>query len=192
MQIADSVFREIRTILGAHASVVDQAAAPAASISFGEKEVATWISALQGADLTIPWSAEELHLYGSQATLEARQIGYRVDASGGRLSAWKDEWLVLGQISGDPIIGEFNKKDCTILFVRHGSGSWRANHVSNDITTFADVLHIWCDLFITKYAKDVYDDTLALRPDFLAELRQRVSQKLSNTQTDVFMSMVDG
>ncbi|MBU9469215.1 hypothetical protein [Burkholderia multivorans] len=192
MQIADSIFREIRTILGARASVVDQAATPAASISSGDTEVATWILALQGADLTIPWSAEELHLYGSQATLEAGQIGYRVDALGGRLSSWKEEWLVLGQVSGDPIIGEFNQKDCNIIFARHGSGSWRANHLSNDITSFAEVLHIWCDLFVAKYARNVYDDTLALRPDFLAELRHRVSQKLSNAQTDVFMSMVDG
>lgn len=142
VQSADSVFREIRKILGVQASAVTQATAAVASISTPYKEIATWTSTLQGTNLRIPWSAEELHLYGGQATLESGQIGYRVDASGGRSSDWKEEWLVLGQISGDPIIGEFDKNACPILFARHGSGSWRANRVSDDITSAGE--HIDC------------------------------------------------
>ncbi|MBR8060214.1 hypothetical protein [Burkholderia dolosa] len=192
MKGENGAFLRVREIIGAHGDVAHQVTAPTASTLFESKEIATWMSALQGADLRIPWSAEELHLYGSQMTLESGQIGYRVDASGKVLPDWKDEWLVLGQISGDPIIGEFDKSTCTILFARHGAGSWQANPVSADIATFAVVLQIWCDLFITKYSKNVYDDTFAIRSDFLVELRQRVSQWLSSAQTDVFMSMVDG
>ncbi|RQS17587.1 hypothetical protein DIE06_16815 [Burkholderia sp. Bp8998] len=60
------------------------------------------------------------------------------------------------------------------------------------MATFAMVLRVWCDLFIVKYSRDIYDDTLAVRSDFLAELRGRVSKVISISQVDAFMSMVDG
>ncbi|WP_133295622.1 hypothetical protein [Burkholderia reimsis] len=192
MQTVDSVFQEIRQILGVDASAVRQTTTPVASMLSLNKEVATWLSALRGADLQIPWSAEGLHLYGNEASLEGGQIGYRIDTTGKRLPSWPDDWVVLGEISGDPIIGMVRESNCAILFARHGSGSWQANLVSDDTTAFAVALRIWCDLFVTRYSKDIYDETLAVRPDFLAELRQRVNQTLSNAQTDVFMSMVDG
>ncbi|QKM57667.1 hypothetical protein CG017_05746 (plasmid) [Burkholderia glumae] len=194
MQTVDSVFHEIRQILGVGVGVgaVNQTTTTAAPKLPSNDEVASWLSALRGGDLQIPWSAEELRLYGSEASLEGGQIGYRIDTAGKRLPNWPDDWVVLGEISGDPIIGRVGENGCAILFARHGSGPWRANMVSDDTAAFAVALRTWCDLFVRRYSKDIYDDTLAVRPDFLAELRQQVNQTLSNSETDVFMSMVDG
>lgn len=105
MQNADNVFQEVREILGVGASMAPQVAASITLQSFLDKGVETWVSALRGTDLQIPWSAEELRLYGSYSTLEEGQVGYRVDASGSRFQKWQDDWIVLGEISGDPIIG---------------------------------------------------------------------------------------
>ncbi|WP_157654499.1 hypothetical protein [Burkholderia ubonensis] len=78
MQTVDSVFREIRQILGIDAGTVHQTTIAAASTLASNREVATWLSALGVSDLQIPWSAEELRLYGNKASLEEGQIGYRI------------------------------------------------------------------------------------------------------------------
>ncbi|WP_322088039.1 hypothetical protein [Burkholderia sp. BCC1999] len=192
MQPVDSIFSEIRQILGVDEDSAQQTTTSEILTLPWNNETATWLSALRANDLHIPWSAEELRLFGNKASLENGQIGYRIDSTGRRLPNWPDDWVALGEISGDPIIGRVGADGCVILFARHGSGAWQANPVSNDTKAFAEALRIWCDLFVRRYSKDIYDDTLAVRPDFLAELQQRVNQTLSNTQTDVFMSMVDG
>jgi hypothetical protein len=192
MRNAHDVFNEIRQILGTDVVSVHQTATPTASAPFSDHEMADWLSALQGNDLLIPWTAEARRLYGNVTSLEKGQIGYSTDTAGKPLPDWPDDWIVLGEISSDPIIGRIEQNHCAILFARHGAGSWQANPVSNDILTFAEALLIWCDLFVRRYAMNVYDDTLAVQPAFLAELRQRVGKMLSNAETDVFMNMVDG
>jgi hypothetical protein len=192
MQTVDSVFHEIRQILGVAVGAERQATMTGVSKPPSNTEVASWLSALRGSDLEIPWSAEELYLYGTEASFEGGQIGYRIDVSGKRLPNWPDEWVVLGEISGDPIIGRVGEDGCAVLFARHGMGLWQANIVSNDTKAFAEALRIWCDLFVKRYSKDIYDETLAVRPDFLADLRQQISQTLSAAETDVFMSMTGG
>lgn len=191
MQTVDSIFRGIHRILGIDVGTVHQTTIAVASTLASNREVATWLSALRGSDLQIPWSAEELRLYGNKASLEEGQIGSRIDKAGKCLPSWPHNWVVLGEISGDPIIGRVEGDCCAVLFARHGSGSWQANLVSEDTAKFATVLRIWCDLFITRYSKNIYDGTRAVRSDFLTELRQRANQSLSDAETDVFMSMVD-
>jgi len=192
MRHINDVFNEIRQILGTDVSPAHQIVAPTTSKLLLVDEVKSWLSALHGSDLQIPWSAEALSLYGSETSLGNGQIGYRTDMAGRPLPNWSDDWIVIGEISGDPIIGQMGQNCCAILFARHGAGSWQANLISDDMLTFAETLHIWCDLFVRRYAQDVYDDTLAVQPGFLAELRQRIGNILSNAGTDVFMSMVDG
>jgi len=192
MRNASDIFNEIRQILGTDVSPMRQVATLATSKLLPVSEVANWLSALQGSDLQIPWSAEELRLYGSETSLENGQVGYSIDTAGRHLLNWSNNWIVIGEISGDPIIGQISQNSCAILFARHGSGSWQANLISDDVLTFAEALLIWCDLFVRRYSKNVYDDTLAVQPGFLSELRQRISKTLSDAGTDVFMSMVDG
>ncbi|WP_446904417.1 hypothetical protein [Burkholderia sp. YIM B11467] len=192
MKNVDSDFNKIRKILNVDATAVGHATSAVALTLPSNKDVATWLSALRGSDLHIPWSAEELHLYGSEATLEGGQIGYRVDQAGRRLPNWQDDWVVLGEISGDPIIGRVEESSCAVLFARHGAGTWKANLVSDNTAVFAKVLRVWCDLFIGQYSKNIRDNMLAVRPDFLADLRQHINQTLSDAGAEVFMAMVDG
>ncbi|TKC89207.1 hypothetical protein FAZ69_09565 [Trinickia terrae] len=192
MRDVDSIFDEIRQMLGVCSSSTGSVIATVAAGLPANQEISKWLAALKGCDLLIPWSAEELRLHGSKESLNDGQIGYRLDRAGRRLPDWPDEWLVLGAISGDPIIGEVSENGCAILFARHGAGKWQAKVASSSMEPFATVLLTWCDLFVQQYSKDIYDDTFAIRPDFLAELRQRIDQTLPVAEADVFMSMVDG
>jgi len=156
------------------------------------RALSEWLAALAGSDLVIPWVAEDLRLYGNAASLDAGQVGYRVDAAGSRLPGWQDDWLVLGQLSGDPLIARPEGDGCAVLFARHGAGAWQPRVVADAPQGLAAALHVWCDLFLRQYARDIYDDTYAVRPAFLDELRRQVGQVLPAAQADVFLDMVDG
>ncbi|KVS59519.1 hypothetical protein WK41_35210 [Burkholderia cepacia] len=152
-------------------------------------EIAAWFNALDDVDLSIPWIADDLLLYGNQASLAIGQTGYRVDASGRRLSGWHDDWIVLGQMGGDPVIvvpgGD-------VLFDRHGAGSWAPSRVASSLTHFAHALCIWCELYVGRYSRDIFDDTYEIRPAFLAEVRARIDEALPDAEAAVFMEMVGG
>lgn len=182
---------EIRDTVGVHASIGAPApdhAMHASSPSVSD-EIAAWFSALDDVDLSIPWTADDLQLYGNQASLARGQTGYRVDASGRRLSGWHDDWIVLGQMGGDPVIvvpgGD-------VLFDRHGAGSWAPSRVASSLTHFAHALCIWCELYVGKYSRDIFDDTYEIRPAFLAEVRSRISEALPDAEAVVFLEMVGG
>ncbi|KVF11846.1 hypothetical protein WJ06_33490 [Burkholderia cepacia] len=182
---------EIRDTVGVHASIGAPApdhATPTSSLSVSD-EIAAWFSALDDVDLSIPWTADDLLLYGNQASLALGQTGYRVDASGRRLSGWHDDWIVLGQMGGDPVIvvpgGD-------VLFDRHGAGSWAPLRVASSLTHFAHALYIWCELYVGKYSRDIVDDTYEIRPAFLAEVRARISEALPDAEAVVFLEMVGG
>ncbi|NHB07380.1 hypothetical protein GWK53_12750 [Burkholderia cepacia] len=181
----------IRDTVGVHASIgapapdhATHTSAPSVSA-----QIAAWFSALDDVDLSIPWTADDLLLYGNQASLALGQTGYRVDASGRRLSGWHDDWIVLGQMGGDPVIvvpgGD-------VLFDRHGAGSWGPSRVASSLAHFAHTLCIWCELYVGRYSRDIFDDTYEIRPAFLAEVRARIGEALPDVEAAVFMEMVGG
>ncbi|CAB3770805.1 hypothetical protein [Burkholderia paludis] len=182
---------EIRDMVDAHAGI--GAREPDHATLTGRHAVGpamtAWFAALDGVDLSIPWLADDLVLYGNEANLTIGQTGYRVDASGRRLSGWCDDWIALGQMGGDPVIvvpeGE-------VLFDRHGAGSWAPLRVAPSLVHFAHALCIWCELFVGKYSRDIFDDTYEIRPAFLAEIRSRMGEALPDADVPVFMEMIDG
>ncbi|WP_414441474.1 hypothetical protein [Burkholderia sp. 22PA0106] len=188
MQNLHDIFQEIRSILD-----VDMHSQPDAVASVEpNSEIGRWRSALGGTDLAIPWTAEDLYLYGAGAGFDDVQTGYRVDRSGARFPGWPDDWFVIGTLFGDAIIGQSVDGQCAVWFARHGAGAWKADLVANEPAVFAEALRIWCELFVAKYDRDIYDASNAVRADFLLELRQRVGAVLSLEGVDVFMAMVDG
>ncbi|WP_174939768.1 hypothetical protein [Burkholderia lata] len=151
--------------------------------------MASWFHALDDADLSIPWTADNVVLYGNSASLAIGQTGYRVDASGRRLSGWHDDWVVLGQMGGDPVIVV---PDGDVLFDRHGAGTWTPLRIAPSVTHFARALWIWCDLYLGKHSRDIFDDTDEIRPAFLEEIQSRIGEALPHAEAAVFMEMVGG
>ncbi|WP_175873793.1 hypothetical protein [Burkholderia sp. BCC0397] len=182
---------EIRDMAGPNADIgamVSGRAVSAEDIPV-DAAITTWFNALDGVDLSIPWTVDDLLLYGNAASLAAGQTGYRVDASGRRVVGWHEDWTVLGQLGGDPVIvvpaGD-------VLFGRHGAGSWTPSRVAPTLTHFAHALCIWCELYIGKHSRDIVDDTYEIRPAFVAEVRSRIGDALPDAEAAVFMEMVGG
>ncbi|MEK6347267.1 MAG: hypothetical protein V4764_07290 [Burkholderia sp.] len=168
------------------------AAASSAAAPGPNAEIGAWRAALGATALAIPWTAEDLYLYGTGHDFDDVQAGYRVDRSGARFPGWPDDWFVIGTLFGDAVIGQAIDGQCAVSFARHGAGCWKADRVANEPAAFAEALRIWCELYVVKYERDVYDDTDALRPAFLLELRQRVGAVLSAQGLEVWMEMVNG
>ncbi|NTY35593.1 hypothetical protein [Burkholderia diffusa] len=182
---------KIRATVDTHASIGARApdnATHARSLSVSS-ETAAWFNALDNVDLSIPWAADDLLLYGNQASLTIGQTGYRVDVSGRRLSGWNDDWIVLGQMGGDPVIVV---PDGDVLFDRHGAGAWTPLRIAPSITHFAHALWIWCDLYVRKHLRDIFDDTYEIRPAFLEEIQSRIGEALPDAEAAVFMEMIGG
>lgn len=150
-----------------------------------------WIASLQGADLSIPWSAEDLTLYGTPQSITQVQTGYGVDAQGKSLPGWHPSWFVIGQLSGDPIIAKVDGPNCSVLFARHGAGTWAPQDLASTPSQFAQSIKTWCDLFVVEFGKKIYNDDFSVRADFLEQLRQSLDPVLSEPQKDTFMRMVD-
>ncbi|OJA51657.1 hypothetical protein BGV68_22235 [Burkholderia ubonensis] len=184
---------EIRSLLsgGAAAALPGVTGATVAPALCEDDVIIAWLAALGGADLVIPWSADDLVLYGNDASLAAGQVGYRVDGAGRRFGGWQDDWIVLGQIGSDPVVGVRCDDGCRVLFARHGAGAWTPAQVAGSPAQFATALRIWCALQIGQYANDILDDTYAIRPAFLADLRARIGEVLPDAEAAVFMEMVD-
>ncbi|WP_423393639.1 hypothetical protein [Burkholderia sp. LMG 21824] len=150
-----------------------------------------WIVSLNGGDLSVPWSAEDLKLYGTPQSIAQVQIGYSVDAQGKPLPDWHASWFVVGQLSGDPIIAMQGDSNCSVLFARHGSGKWSPQELASTPEQFVKSIKIWCDLFVVEFGKKIYNADFSIRTDFLARLGQGLGLILSESQRATFMRMVD-
>ncbi|KAA0079616.1 hypothetical protein CIW54_24130 [Paraburkholderia sp. T12-10] len=150
-----------------------------------------WIASLNGADLPVPWTAEELVLYGTPQSIAQVQTGYSVDAHGKSLPGWQPEWFVIGQLSGDPVIAKADDTSCSVLFARHGAGKWNPQELASTPVQFAKSIKAWCDLFVIEFGRKIYNDDFSVRADFLERLRQSLDMLLSEPQKETFMRMVD-
>lgn len=186
------IFSDLRSMPDvAEQSLPEPSAAALAWMPY-HPDLTLWRKALRNADLSIPWVAEDIHLYSHPASLQALQIGYAVDADGKPLAGWQDDWIVLGQAQGDPIIGRLALAHIEVLFARHGQGRWQPQVLASRLEDFAAALQAWGDLFLRQHAQDVHDDTCALRPAFVEAVRARIQALLPPAQANVFMQMITG
>jgi hypothetical protein len=87
------------------------------------------------ADITIDDLGDPFFL-PALAGLWNFQAGYRWPGSSGEaLSAWEDDWLVVADQGGDPLI--FSRQTGRILLAHHGAGAWEPVEVFSDLSEMA-------------------------------------------------------
>lgn len=151
-----------------------------------------WIASMKGVDLCVPWSAEDLTLCRTPQSIAQVQTGYSVDAQGKLLPGWHPSWFVIGHLSGDPIVAKTDDAACSVLFARHGTGTWNPQELAATPAQFAKSIKTWCDLFVIEFSKKIYNDDFSVRADILERLRQSLDLVLSEPQKKTFVRMVDG
>jgi hypothetical protein len=75
----------------------------------------------------------------SLAKLWKFQAGYRWNGLNNKpLAGWNDDWIVVGDQGGDPLI--FSRETGKILFAEHGTGSWEPDELFSDLSTMSGCL----------------------------------------------------
>ena len=89
-----------------------------------------------------------VHIYEPEQIGEA-QIGYSVSSAGSPLIGkdegnWKENWLVIGHedMCGDPIFIDASEEGFPVYTAMHGTGSWDANMIADNLHGFDKALQI--------------------------------------------------
>ncbi|MGC4091933.1 MAG: hypothetical protein QM756_29430 [Polyangiaceae bacterium] len=122
-----------RSLLKSHGELRSQALADWGGSFTLPPSLVAYYQDLGPLDITIEGYGNPFFL-PSMARLWEFQAGYRWDAlTNDRVHDWEDDWLVVGDHGGDPLI--FSRKTSRILFAEHGAGSWDAFELFPDLLT---------------------------------------------------------
>jgi hypothetical protein len=147
-------------------------------------ELITYFRLFATSDIRVPWSVEDLTL-NSSATLFTHQVGYRYmagDESGHIIDGWDANWIVIADKSADPVIAHSDKTGTPISVAVHGVGFWKPEIVAPSLSIFLQMLSIWVDIGVVKYAGNVFDEQSHFLPEVAADLRNALSKVIDDEQ----------
>jgi hypothetical protein len=134
----------------------------------------------------IPKLGNDRKVYPSSALVD-RQNGYRwVRSADGQvkpLDSWMSDWVVIGDVGGDPLIADMSRPGTPILKDVHGRGDWNPYLLAPTLASYLQAESIWINsclvetgaILPTEFGVDV--DT-ALVWDEEGALLQALSQTL--------------
>ncbi|WP_152616230.1 hypothetical protein [Sphingomonas sp. ERG5] len=119
----------------------------------------------------LPWSAEELYLYGLEE-LNKRQEGYRHDANTGDASSgWDEDRYVIADWAANPVS---ITGDGSISYARHGEGSWSHIRIAADLPGFFAMLAAWLHYFVVEHNGNLFDENFEIAAATRDDLRRLV------------------
>lgn len=106
-----------------------------------DDNLVNWFANYDPINFNIPWIVDRLELTKFSDLMEVQE-GYRWDINTGKVdSNWDDNWLVIGQDSGDPIIYNLDNKE--IYSAVHGVGLWDLKLLSTNLEEFLLFIKSW-------------------------------------------------
>ena len=153
-------------------------------------ELANWLHEVGENDIEMEWSAENLTLYGANNFIE-RKKGYTKETKNSK-ATWNENWVAIGDVHSDPIICDFSFSPCKILYARHGQGFWDAKPLASSFSDFAKSLEFWCEIFYSKFNKEILNDEYEVLNIFKKELSNLLKKLLSEKEMETFLFAVDG
>lgn len=133
-------------------------------------ELKAWL-ALSTLPATLPWYGEGLFLAAAASVAQA-QVGYGVLANGKKSKDWPDNWVVIGDVSADPIVANPALAGTPVFYSVHGGGEWEGERLAPTLSSFAESLAIWLEAVGDS---DTPLEDGALRP----EVAQAVSTQIA-------------
>lgn len=135
-----------------------------------------WYSEAAPVEFKLSWYSESLVLY-SPSDLLSMQEGYRwaIPATGELCysvieEGWFEHWLVIGEMSGDPIIADVQCMGTPIYTFPHGLGSWNLKALANNLGSFFVALATWIEVCLKKYDYQLLDENFFIKPDVVKDL----------------------
>lgn len=147
-----------------------------------DSKLFTWYSiACPKNDVFIPWTGNSIRLYDPQ-DITKNQVGYYEPQT------WNGDWLVIGDIGGDPIIIIKSEKKTPVLMARHGTGEWNPLIIFEGIDEFIQILIIWQNIIIKRGGRNnIFDSDFNLLPEVMDEIKISFLELSSNVYFDNFL-----
>jgi hypothetical protein len=134
--------------------------------------------------VSVPFAPEDLHLYAPE-TIADVQAGYLGES-------WRPEWLVIGDIGGDPVIADTEQSGTPISFAIHGLGEWRPAKVAPTPAAFLSGLAAWLRVLHQFDGERLdEDDDFAVKPGFDEALREALGLVLPPDCVDALMTYIE-
>ena len=142
-----------------------------------------WYSEAAPIQFEIPWFSEKLTLY-NPTELITLQDGFRWPVSSeGDVdrdcleAGWMDSWIVIGDVCGDPIIADVNKKGTPLYIAPHGIGSWNLELLASCLDSFFAALAKWITVCLKKHHYQLFDED----SNVLQSIENELEIELANT-----------
>lgn len=113
------------------------------------------------------------------------QEGYRINGvTKERETSWPENWVVFGCSNSDPLI--YNTDDGTVMFGRHGAGTWKPVTLFSSIAEMSACLVALSDVVLD--ADDhLYDADFNIKPRYVDAMKRAVSELMGDEQGNVII-----
>ena len=152
------------------------------TIPFTRELLDFWSSATP-VDVEVPFPPEFLHLFDPPA-LASGQVGYDGDD-------WDRSWVVIGDVSGDPVIADTTRLGTPVMLAVHGMGTWSPVTVAPDPAGFLRAIAAWLRV-LARFDGERLDEHAGFeaKPGFDDELRRELSGVLDRHHVEALLNYV--
>jgi hypothetical protein len=153
------------------------------------KELVKWYTTAAPIDLYIPKPGNDLELYDPMY-LRQNHNGYRWVPDPNTVEftdltkyntediLWDINWIMIGDIGGDPVIAHTDQPGTPISLAEHGIGIWSPRPISATLSDFLDILSFYLQFVFHEMngIDDFFDADLNILPEVHMNLRNKLSQ----------------
>lgn len=129
----------------------------------------------------LPWSAEELFLYGLDE-LEDRQEGYDGDD-------WGEGRWAIADWGANPVSVA---PDGSVSYALHGEGSWTHVRIAPDVPAFFSVLANWLRFFVVARGGNLFDENFDIPEETREAARAQVLGPVDAADRDAALNFLLG
>jgi len=113
--------------------------------------------------VSVPFAPSPLDLY-HPAQLAERSAGYFGES-------WSSDWLVIGDVGGDPVIADTSVSGTPISLAMHGAGIWRPMTVALTPASFLAAVAAWLQVLYAYDGEHLNEkDDFNVKPGFFQAL----------------------
>jgi hypothetical protein len=154
-------------------------------------ELLDWYRNAAPIDLYIPWHGNDLFLYDPRKLVEYQQ-GYRWRLGNREKTdyGWQQNWVVIGDIGGDPIIADISEEETPIYFALHGASAWQPKIIAPSLRLFLSALIIWLNI-VKKYENSITEEDGSLLRRVKSDMEFQLSSILSRSQIENLMYFLE-
>ena len=108
-----------------------------------------------------------------------------------KIEGWEDSWLVIGDISSNPIIVDVSDEKTPVYIALHGVGSWQLKQIARSFEDFIVFLCYWIEKVLNKFYGNLIDDDCVLRSKVLKVIMKCMSKSIDEEFHSNFLEFIE-